>query len=189
MPTESGDVVSVIQVSEDGEVTNSSVTFIDASAPASTQSLTAPSGGTFVPASELQVSGVNGLPPREVQIQGYQQFDVFDAAGTQLGSFDADVAVQWDLLGIRSEAVLVTKVTDGTAGTAAGDVPPVGSLFNYVFFGDSGFGICQSVMPTESGDVSSVKLVTPFGDIVIFSATIAATDRADISYYDPYETV
>ena len=83
---------------------------------------------------------MNGLPPREVQIQGYQQFDVFDSAGNKIGSVDADVYSQWDLFGIRSNALLVTNVTDGTAGSGAGDVAPVGSVLNFVSFGSNGFG-------------------------------------------------
>ncbi len=136
-----GGVVTLSRSTPDG-VTNSDLTFLDASTPASTQPLKAPNGHTFVPTSPLQPVGVNGLPPREVQFQGYQQFDVFDSTGVRIGSVDADVFTQWDLLGIRSEALLITKVTEGTAGTGAGDVAPVGSVFNFVDFGN-GFGIGQ----------------------------------------------
>jgi hypothetical protein len=188
LPSLSGDVVSVTQVTPDG-VSNSSRTFIDASTPPSTQSLTAPDGHSFVPTSPLQPAGVNGLPPREVQIQGYQQFDVYDTADNRLGSLDADVSTQWDVFGIRSEALLVTNVTQGTVGTTGGDVPPVGSVFNFVYFGNSGFGTCQSVMPLPSGDVSSFKILTPVGDTPLFSIYTPVEDRTDVSFFDPFATV
>jgi hypothetical protein len=188
MPSPSGNVVSLSQVTADG-VTDSDLTFLDASIPASTQPVRAPNGHTFVPTSPLQPSGVNGLPPREVQIQGYQQFDVFDSAGERIGSFDADVYTQWDLLGIRSEALLITNVTEGTAGTGAGDVAPVGSLFNFVYFGNGGFGTSQSVMPTPKGDVSRFKLVTPLGDIPLPPLITPVRPRTDINFFDPYASV
>lgn len=124
-----------------------------------------------------------------MQVQGYQQFDVYDSAGTELGSFDADVATQWDLFGIRSEALLITNVTRGTPGTAAKDVPPVGSVFNFVYLGHSGFGTAQSVMPSPSSDLISVKVVTPLGDIPLYSAHHAAAERTAVSFFDPFVTV
>jgi hypothetical protein len=187
MPSASGDVVSLSQVTPDG-VTNSGLTFLDASTPPSTQPLKAPNGHTFVPTSTVQPVGVNGLPPREVQIQGYQKFDVLNSAGQRIGSFDADVYTQWDLLGIRSESLLITKVTGGTAGTGAGDVAPVGSLFNFVYFGN-GFGIGKSVMPTPTGDVSRFKLITPLGDIQLLPLITPAGTRTDVSFFDPNASV
>jgi hypothetical protein len=48
------------------------------------------------------------------------------------------------------------------AGTATGDVPPVGSQFNFYYFGNSGFALFASAIPSPSGDVKkSFKLVTP----------------------------
>jgi hypothetical protein len=187
MPSASGDVVSLSQVTPDG-VTNSGLTFLDASTPPSTQPLKAPNGHTFVPTSTVQPVGVNGLPPREVQIQGYQKFDVLNSAGQRIGSFDADVYTQWDLLGIRSESLLITNVTGGTAGTGAGNVAPVGSLFNFVYFGN-GFGIGKSVMPTPTGDVSRFKLITPLGDIQLLPLITPAGTRTDVSFFDPLPSV
>jgi len=187
MPSASGDVVSLSQVTPDG-VTNSGLTFLDASTPPSTQPLKAPNGHTFVPTSTVQPVGVNGLPPREVQIQGYQKFDVLNSAGQRIGSFDADVYTQWDLLGIRSESLLITNVTGGTAGTGAGNVAPVGSLFNFVYFGN-GFGIGKSVMPTPTGDVSRFKLITPLGDIQLLPLITPAGTRTDVSFFDPNASV
>ncbi len=187
LPSPSGDVVSVSQVTPTG-VTNSGQTFIDASAPPSTQTLTGPNGYKYVPTSPLQPVGVNGLPPREVQIQGYQQFDVYDSAGKQIGSVDADVYTQWDLFGIRSNALLITNVTDGTAGTGTGDVAPVGSVLNFVNFGN-GFGTAQSVTPTATGDVSLFNVTTPLGSIPLLPYYAPVPTRTEVDFFDPFTSI
>ena len=188
MPSAAGDVITVEQVNS-GTVQTSPRTFIDASEPPSTRSLSVTHGLTLVPTTPLQPSGINGLPPREVQYQGYQQFDVYDATGARIGSVDATVFTQHDLFGIRSRAVLVTDVTDGVVGTTRGDVPPVGSVFNVVTLGDSRFGTVQSVMPTPSRDVKTVALATPLGNIPVFHARKRVPDRIDVSFFDPFVKV
>jgi hypothetical protein len=172
IPSPSGNVITFKLVTPFGDVPLH--TDFDAATPPPIQSLSVPGGYSFVPASTLQPTGINGLPPREVIIQGNQQFDVYNSAGSQVGSFDADVSTQWDILGNYSEAVLITDVTAGTAGTAAGDVPPVGSVFNFLYLGNSGFGVFYSVIPSPSGDVKSFKLVTPFGAIPVYTPYNAA---------------
>jgi len=123
---------------------------------------------------------VNGLPPREVEIQGYQQFDVYDSAGAPLGTVDADVFRQWDLLNVQTEALLIT----GSTGT--GDVPPVGSVFNFVYFGKTGFGTAHSVTPSTSGDIISLKLLTPLFDIPLYSFRRPVNDRIPVDFYNPF---
>ena len=184
LPSPSGDQISVIQVNK-GVVTQSALTLINASESPATWPFSGAGGYVFVPVSDLQPSGANGLPPRDVQIQGYQQFDVYDSAGIKVGSVDADVASQWDGFGIHSEAIMVTKVTQG----GAGEVPPVGSVFTRVSSGDTGFGSAQSVMPTASGDLTSFKLVTPWGDIPMPSTLRPATNRTEVTYFSPFSTV
>jgi hypothetical protein len=187
-PSASGDVISVVQVSSTG-VVNVAETFLDASTEPSVQSLSTPDGHSFVATSALQATGVNGLPPREVQIQGYQQFDVFDSTANLIGSVDADVSSQWDWVGIHSKAILITSVTQGTAGTGVEDVPPVGSIFNFVYLGQTGLGIAQSVIPTSSGDLISFKIITPSGDIPLFSFYRENAGSAAVDLKDPYVTV
>jgi hypothetical protein len=126
------------------------------------------------------------LPPREIQIQGYQQFGVFDSTGVQRGSFDADVVTQWDMYGNYSQALLVTKVTDGTAGTTPGDVPPVGSLISYVYVGNSGFGTYYSSMPSGSGAKVSFKFLTPLIDIPTWSTYNASAGMSSVSFFNPF---
>ncbi|ULP38518.1 hypothetical protein MJO55_08915 [Mycolicibacterium rufum] len=188
LPTPTGAVVTVEQVNS-GAVQTSPRTFIDASEPPSARPLSVTHGLTLVPASPLLPVGINGLPPREVQYQGYQQFDVYDATGSRIGSVDADVFIQHDLFGIRSQAVLVTDVTDGLAGTTRGDVPPVGSVFNVVTLGDSGFGTVQSVMPTPTRDVKTVAFSTPLGSVPVFYARKRVPDRIAVSFVDPFVDV
>ena len=182
LPTPGVDDVSVVGIYR-GKVTRSAVTAIDASAPPVT-TLSAAGGYLFVPTSELQPSGVNGLPPREVQVQGYQQFDVFDAAGTRIGTVDADVFTQWDAFGVHSKALLITGVTQGGS-----DVPPAGSIFNFVNSGDSGFGAAHSTVPWASGNLTSFKLVTPLGDIPLPATHIRPASRTPVSFYSPFGSV
>lgn len=191
MPSTSGDIVSLLNISSDGvkNIRTFPLNILDASAPPVVQSLMGPNGQRFYPISDFQPVGINGLPPRETQLQGYQQFGVYDSTGAQTGSFDADVAHQWDLLGIVSEAILVTKVTDGTAGTDAGQVPPVGSRFEYATFGNSGFGFYYSAMPAESGDVIRFKLVTPLGNIPLYTTYDEALNPDDYSFFSPFVAV
>ncbi len=188
MPSPSGDVISFLE-NNSGKVSNVGTfffTLLNASAPPPVERLATPSGNSFYPISPLQTSGVNGLPPREVQVQGYQQFGVYDSAGTQIGSFDADVSTQWDVFGVYSKALLVTKVTGGTSGTDPGDVPPVGSEFDYVYLGKTGFGTYYSAIPSPSGPITTYKLVTPLIDIPLFTKYNASKDPSDYTFYDPF---
>lgn len=188
MPAPSGDVISLVQHKPDGTVTNVTPTFINASA-YPTKTLTTPSGLKFVPTSAVRTTGVNGLPPREVQIQGYQQFDVVNKAGKKVGSFDADVSTQWDLWGIQSHAIMVTNVTSGTAGTGAGDVPPVGTVYNFVSLGNTGLGIYHAVVPSADGDVVTASFRTPVADIPMYSVTKPSGNRGGVTFYDPFVLV
>lgn len=122
LPSPDGDVVSLKATTPNGTY-SSPLTLINASSPPPSQPLTTAEGYTFVPVGSMVPSGVNGLPPREVQMQGYQQFDVYDSNGNRIGSVDADVSNQWDMFGVYSQAIMVTKVTEGTVGTGPGTFP------------------------------------------------------------------
>lgn len=59
-----------------------------------------------------------------------------------------------DVMGVHTQAILVTKVIDGTTGTNPGDVPGVGSVFNVMY---------------ENSDTTYVlysSLTDPYGDVV-----------------------
>ncbi|MBV8293673.1 MAG: hypothetical protein JOY55_18025, partial [Mycobacterium sp.] len=139
----------------------------------------------IVPASAAEPSGINGLPPFDVAIQGYQQFDVDNTAlGTEAGTFDADVSTAEDSFGDIDKAILVTSDVSGTTGTGAGDVPPVGSVVDIFTFGDSGFENIYSDLAstTAGGDVISDTFVTPFGDFTIPATIDAAAGLANDTF-------
>lgn len=188
LPAPSGNVVSLLEKTATGKVLTSPVTLIDAATPpkSASEPLTTPDGYTFVPISDVVHSGVNGLPPREVEVQGYQQFDVYNSAGTKVGTVDADVASQWDLFGVYSNAIMVTKVTSGTAGTDPANVPPVGSIYSFVNPGNGGFGTVHSTVPAASGDVSSYMVKTPLGNIKFPSTTTTAAGRVPTLFFSPF---
>ena len=188
MPSASGDVISVVAVNgtEERNIRTFPMNLLDASALPPIARLPVAGGYSLLPTSAVLPTGVNGLPPREIQVQGYQQFGVYDSAGVVHGSFDADVATQLDMYGIHSQSILVTKVTGGTPGTAPGDVPPVGSVFNYVYFGNGGFGTSYSSMPSQSGNKISFKILTPLVNIPTWSMYNASEGVAGVSFFDPF---
>jgi hypothetical protein len=183
LPSPSGDVITLQLVTPFGALPIPNT--FNASAPPPMQSLSVPGGGRLVPASTTQPAGINGLPPGDVVIQGYQQFDVYNSAGTQIGSVDADVTTQSNIFGSYAETVLITNDMAGTGGTAAGDVPPVGSVLNYLNFVNSGFGSFSSAIFSPSGDVISYQLVTPFGNIPVPTTYDAAAGLTADSLFDP----
>jgi hypothetical protein len=126
------------------------------------------------PGSTEVLAGINGLPPLDVAVQGYQLFDVVNGAGTVVGTFDADVTTtSSDVYGISTETLLVTSDGTGTPGTAAGDVPPVGSEIDVANYG-SGFETVYSDLISTT-PVISETLVTPFGDLTMPSTFDAAS--------------
>lgn len=182
LPNPGATDVSMIRVNR-AKVTASALTLIDATAPPFATRLDA-AGWRFVPVSEFLPSGVNGLPPREVEIQGYQQFDVYDSAGVRVGSIDADVFDQWDAFGIRTTGLLVTHVGEGGAGA-----PPVGSIFNFVGAGAGRFVLVHSTVPSPSGNLTSRTLLTPWGDIRFPARFVPLTHRTEVSFYSPFRSV
>ena len=98
--------------------------------------------------------------------QGEQTFDVVDPiTGETVGTFDAlKSSAKLFNLGGNFVELLVTN-TAGPVGTAAGNIPPVGSVI--ATYNDRNWGWYYSAMPSPSGDVLSFKILTPFGDIPI----------------------
>jgi hypothetical protein len=133
------------------------------------------------------LTGINGLPPADVDVQGYQLFDVVNSAGTVVGTFDADVTTtSSDVYSETTETLLVTSDTSGTSGTAAGDVPPVGSVFDVANYG-SGFETVYSDLAstTPGADVISDTVVTPFGDFSMPDTLDLAAGLAGDSFIAP----
>jgi hypothetical protein len=185
IPSDSGDVVTTKLFTVFGDI-KMPITW-SASSPPVYESFPIPDTGySLVPVGTMQTSGINGLPPREVQVQGYQRFNVVDSTGAQVGSFDAQVTYQWSLGGGYNEAVLVTNVTDGTPGTDAGQIPPIGSQLNFVYSPLGGLGMFYSAMPSDAGDVLTFKILTGHRNITIPARYNAIKGLGDVTYYDPF---
>lgn len=168
LPSASGDVISDTLVTHRGSY-DIPLTF-DASAGPLSNSATVPlSDGDHIvadPHSIEQFTGVNGLPPLHVSVQGDQLFDVDNANGDVVGSFDADKTTASFIFGQSTQTLLVTDDVTGSAGTAVGDVPPAGSVFDTADFG-FGFENIYSDLVSSSGNVITDTFVTPFGDVTI----------------------
>jgi hypothetical protein len=123
-------------------------------------------GGTFVPildANDILIS-VNGIPPIDMVLQGHEHFTADDAAGSSVGTFAGDESTTADTAGTYTEAVLVTRDLTGTAGTADGDVPPVGSVFNTMDL-DGWVNYYSDLTSTTGGaDTITDTLVSPWGE-------------------------
>jgi hypothetical protein len=120
-------------------------------------SITLPNGMTFDPTTELGFTGINGLPPVDVGVQGGQNFDFTDGAST--GSFTADVTNTLDEFNDSTETILVTSSTDAA-------LLPQGSEFEIVNLGYGYESVYSDIASaTPNGDTIMETLVTPFGDI------------------------
>jgi hypothetical protein len=182
-PSPSGDVVSDILVSPYGEI-SIPIPF-DAATALTVNSFTVPSADqSIVPVGGELISGVNGVPPLNSSVEGYQEFAVDDASGHTIGTFDADVTTTTGLLSSSSEALLVTA-DSGTAGTAAGDLPPVGSEFDVNDFGGGYETVYSDLVSTTGANVISETLVTPLGDFAIHPTMDLAANLTDSSFFVP----
>jgi hypothetical protein len=183
-PTSSGNVVSDVLVSRYGEI-NIPISFYDATGAMTVNSFTVPTDDeTIVPVGSEQISGINGVPPLDSTIQGYQEFDLDNASGNTIGTFDADVTTANGFFGNSSEALLVTA-DSGTTGTAAGDLPPLGSVFDVNDYGHGFETIYSDLVSTTGANVLSETFLTPFGDFAIHPTFDLAANAADSSFLVP----
>jgi hypothetical protein len=185
MPSKSGSVVTTKLVTPFGSF-DIPLPFDASTAPE--VKLQVPGGYKFVATSEMVPAGVNGLPPREVILQGYQQFDVVDRLGNTVGSVTADVMRQWDWFGGTSTALLITEVRSGTPGVLPWNAPPVGAVYNFrtpygINIGLSDF---YSSVPTALGDIVTFQTVTPFGAIPLFLPNDLSRGLQDALYVNPF---
>jgi len=183
-PTASGDVVSDTLVSRYGEITIP-ISFYDATGAMTVNSFTVPSDDeSIIPVGGEQISSVDGVPPLDSSVQGYQEFELDDGSGNTIGTFDADVTTANGFFGNSSEALLVTA-DSGSAGTAAGDLPPVGSVFDVDSYGGGFETIYSDLVSTSGANVISETFVTPLGDFAINPAFDLAANAADSSFFVP----
>ena len=140
------------------------------------------------PATE-NFTAITGLPPTYVAVQGEQVFDVYQTVLRPGGSFRGYVTTTADFLGFYSEAILVDEILTGTEGTAAGQVPPVGSVYNVIYFNNDNSYNLYSSLPSPSGNVISDKLVTPLGVLPVYTTFNAAAPPPIHSLTVPGQTV
>lgn len=119
------------------------------------------------PSSTEEITGFFGEPatPPAVagSIQGQQVFEVFDTTTDKtVGTFDADESTNPSLYGAANELLLVTKDLSGTAGTATGDTPPVGSVIDIANYG-GGYETIYSALASPNGDVVTDSGTNPLG--------------------------
>jgi hypothetical protein len=96
------------------------------------------------------MTGINGLPPDDMVYQGSQLFDIKDPSGNVIGSFEALKTTTSDLAGSYTQALLVTQDISGTVGTATGDTPNVGSVYNTFTIGGIR-SIYEDLTPLQQG--------------------------------------
>jgi hypothetical protein len=190
-PSADGNVVTDQLVTPFGDI-KIPIGFYDATNLAPEQFTDPISGDSFIPVGSEQIAAIDGVPPLDSTYNGYQEFLLNDAAGNQLGTFDADVSTTNDIFGGPnnifggySEAILVTSDSPA-AGTAAGELPTVGSVFdiNHLGFGFESI-YSDIVSPTGGPNVITETLVTPFGDIPIHPAFDLAANAAGGSFFVP----
>ncbi len=138
-------------------------THFDAAQATSTHNIMLPSENyEIVPTSPEVYSGVNGLPPADVSVQGYQQFIVEDpTTHAQIGIFDADVTTAMKSGNRASEVLLVMNDVSGTSGTGPNDIPPVGSVIED--YTDGGRETIYSDFTSPSGNQISEYMINGFG--------------------------
>jgi hypothetical protein len=161
-------------------------THFDATQALSTHSIMLPSENyEIVPASPEVYSGVNGLPPADVSVQGYQQFIVENpTTHAQIGVFDADVTTALKSGNRASEALLVMNDVSGTSGTGPNDIPPVGSVIED--YTDSGRETIYSDFTSPSGNQISEYVINGFGrEHAVHTNVDFATGLSHDQFFDP----
>jgi hypothetical protein len=182
-PSSSGNVVSDTLVSPYGEI-KIPIPW-DATTATTVNSFTIPTDGeSIIPVGSEQILGLNGVPPLDSSVQGYQEFEFDNASGTPIGTFDADVTTATGLFGNSSEALLVTA-DSGTAGLTAGDLPPVGSVFDVNSYGSGFETIYSDLVPTNGANVITETFVTPFGDFALNPFMDLAANVPEGSFFIP----
>jgi hypothetical protein len=189
-PSADGNIVTDKLVTPFGDI-KIPISFYDATNLAPEQFTDPATGDSIVPVGAEQISGVNGVPPLDSTYNGYQEFALNDAAGNQIGTFDGDVSTTNDIFGGPnnifggySEAILVTSDSPA-AGTAAGELPTVGSVFDVNHLGFGFESIYSDIVSPTGPNVITETLVTPFGDFALHPTFDLAANAAGGSFFVP----
>lgn len=139
-------------------------------------------GYSMAPADPLgeTITATSGVLPLWTSVQGHQVFGIFDPTGAQVGSFDGVFTTTSDILGTYTQAILVTGNDGVNVGAGAGQVPPVGSVYNVVYAGADTDYVLYSSMPSAAGDVVTVEQVN--------SGTVQTSPRTFIDASEPPST-
>lgn len=118
-----------------------------------------------VPSTETFLT-VTGMPPLFTAVQGTQDYSVWDqSTNVPVGNFKALVTTTSDFFGLDTKMIVVTDTGEQTnVGTGAGEVPPVGTVYNVIYFNRNTYILYQS-SPTPDGDYVATTLVTPLFNI------------------------
>jgi hypothetical protein len=131
--------------------------------------------GDFIdPVGSQTINAITGIAPLAMADDGTQVFDVDNASGNMIASFNADNTITGDFFGSYTEAALVTSDITGAAND-----PGVGSIFNTMYY--LGIESVYSDVTSPSGNVVTDTIVTPFGNFDIpttFDATQVETTSA-----------
>ena len=123
------------------------------------------SGFSIAPAapSGEKITGISGILPFFSGVQGQQKFNIYNSTGDVVGSFDGLFTTTSDIVGTHTQAILVTGNDGANVGTALGQVPAIGSVYNVIYIGSDKNYLLYSSQPTPTGDVVSLSQVSPFG--------------------------
>ncbi len=131
-------------------------------------------------------TAIGGQPPFDQTVAGLQLFGTDDVTTGHIGSFDGvslhDVAAS----GQTNQEILVADLGTFRGGGHALNVPPAGSFFDTVSYGNGFENQYSDLAGTGANQTNTVTdtFVTPFGDINIpttFDAT-EALQAADFTY-------
>jgi hypothetical protein len=138
---------------------------------------------TIVPVGTETYNAVSGAAPYDTDIQGSQLFDVENSNGTVIGSFDGYVTTTTDAAGTNTEAILVTHDVSGTAGTAAGDVPAVGSVIDSIDYEEGAYPEIYTDLVSTTGGANVISNIhtSPFGDFSVPTTLDAVSAESDSS--------
>ena len=123
-------------------------------------------GGSMIPVGSMDVTSISGIPPLTVALQGSQNFNFLNTAGTTIGTVGTVNTTTADGVGVYTEAVLVTDDNGLTnIGTSAANIPAEGSIFNTINF--AGLVNVYSDYVSPGGNHYLDTLYTPLGKFVI----------------------
>jgi hypothetical protein len=146
-------------------------------------------GDDIDPVGSQVINAITGIAPLAMADQGTQVFNVENASGSVIGSFNAYDTITGDFFGSYTEAALVTSDITGAAND-----PGVGSIFNTMYY--LGSESVYSDVTSASGNVITDTIITPFGNFDIpttFDAaqveTTSAIDLPGGDHLDPSDAL